>query len=141
MGYTTQFSGSIELSRPLTLAEAKQWLAEWVKPKGHRAEPNPGGYLQWVPSTDLRHVVWDEGEKFYNYTEWMRWVVARLSEIGVECNGTLLWSGEDAGDVGRIVVADGAVTEERFDKSAGSPHAPMTLRRLGEIALARIEEA
>ena len=35
----------------------------------------PGLWCQWVPSSDGTEIAWDEGEKFYNYEEWMQYLL------------------------------------------------------------------
>jgi hypothetical protein len=69
MGYTTEFTGAIGLSRKLTMAEAKELLEidETGTITGIRE------YFQWVPSETLDQIVWDGNEKFYKYTEQLEW--------------------------------------------------------------------
>lgn len=74
MGYTTKFKGAITLSRPLTFGEARK-LLEFHDDPDIIAGQHPGSYLQWVPTESLDGIVWDGGEKFYEYTEWMQWLV------------------------------------------------------------------
>lgn len=133
MGYTTKFSGCVALSRPLTMAEAKT-LLNFNEEPDEIPQPNPGGYMQWVPSKSLDAIGWDGQEKFYDYVPWMEWVCAWLKERGIVANGELHWSGEDATDNGRIVVIENTVTSI----SGSNPtkkFKPLTLRELADMAL------
>jgi hypothetical protein len=84
MGYTTEFTGAIGLSRKLTMAEAKELLEidETGTITGIRE------YFQWVPSETLDQIVWDGNEKFYKYTEQLEWLCRWLGEHGIRANGT-----------------------------------------------------
>ena len=71
----------------------------------------PGLWCQWVPSEDGSAIVWDEGEKFYNYVEWLRYLIEHfLAPWGYKLNGSVEWRGEEDDDRGRIVVKDNIVT-------------------------------
>lgn len=63
----------------------------------------PGLWCQWTPSDDGTAIEWDEGEKFYYYTEWLKYIVDHfLKPWGRELNGEVSWSGEDSDDIGVI---------------------------------------
>jgi hypothetical protein len=71
-------------------------------PKGQ-----PGLWCQWIPNDDGTAIIWDEGEKFYNYTEWLRYLIEHfLKPWGYVLSGEVQWSGEEQGDVGKIIVKD-----------------------------------
>ena len=38
-------------------------------------EGQPGLWCQWVPSHDGDMLVWDEGEKFYEYIPWLKYLM------------------------------------------------------------------
>lgn len=136
MGYTTKFSGKIQLSRSLTFAEAKQLLT-WADDPDNIDQAKPESYLQWVPSRELDAIGWDGNEKFYNYTEWMQWVCDWLKSIGITANGTLQWSGEETQDVGLLVVVDNiaTATEQRCNVDRFQP---IDLRELADMALEQV---
>jgi hypothetical protein len=137
MGRTTKFKGALTLSRALTLSEAKQ-LLEFNEDPDTIEGTHPDSYMQWVPTETLDGIVWDGVEKFYNYTEWMQWLVQWLKACDIDAGGELLWSGEDAGDVGVITVAGGLVTADSGRKKGVASGKPLTLAALGEIALAQL---
>lgn len=137
MGYTTEFIGSLSLSRPLTLSEAKQ-LLEFNDDPDTIELPHPDSYMQWVPTESLDGIMWDGNEKFYNYTEWMNWLVLWLGNRGIEAAGELLWRGEETGDVGVLSVAGDRVTAEHGRKPSKKGGKPLTLERLGEMALEQL---
>lgn len=143
MGYTTKFTGHLTLSRHLTMAEAKTLLE--ISEEYRTIEQSslasitdpapPKGYMQWVPDESLKHIVWDQNEKFYDYEQWLKWIVAALASWGIEAAGSFKWQGESVGDIGELLVVDGHVTSYEGKVNAISPKKPMTMRRLQEMAL------
>lgn len=75
----------------------------------------PGLWCQWIIEDDDQQVkghqlVWDGGEKFYGYTEWLEYLIYHFFERwGVKLNGNIRWQGEDTSDVGMIVVKNNNV--------------------------------
>lgn len=66
----------------------------------------PGLWCQWVPSEDLTGIEWDGNEKFYNYKEWMKYILKNfLVPKGYDISGKIHYQGEDAEDHGDL---DGA---------------------------------
>jgi hypothetical protein len=84
----------------------------------------PGLWCQWELQDDNVTIAWDEGEKFYHYAEWIKYIIDRvLIPRGYVLNGNVYWSGEESDDLGRLVVKDnhlevqhGEVTYEKFMK-------------------------
>lgn len=80
----------------------------------------PGLWCQWVPSDDGAALMWDEGEKFYDYVEWLRYLVTNfLTPWGHTLNGTVKWQGESADDFGEIVVRDSHVQTRTGRRTLG----------------------
>ena len=74
----------------------------------------PGLWCDWVPADDGAAIVWNGGEKFYNYVEWLEWLIRHLlAPWGYVLNGTVGWFGEDPDDQGKIVVNDNKLRIER----------------------------
>lgn len=74
----------------------------------------PSLWCQWVPSEDGREIVWDGGEKFYEYVLWLRYIINHfLQPWGYRVNGTVEWQGEESDDRGRIVVKNNAIKTAR----------------------------
>lgn len=122
MGYTTTFRGRLDLDRALSDEHAALLRRREI----HDDLDGPGGYLQWVPTSDLRGIEWDGGEKFRGYVPWLQYLARKLGEWGYNLSGTLLWQGEQAGDVGRLVVEDNQVTVEPWEHNprVGAPEKP-----------------
>lgn len=159
MGYSTDFSGSFTLNKPLAENHRKYLMAfsgtrrmrrnpnkittpdpirEAVGlPLGHSGDyfvgadlnnagqgmsadiidyncppsDQPGLWCQWVPNNDGTEIEWDGGEKFYNYIEWIKYLISNfLKPWGYKLNGTVEWHGEEHGDMGRIIIKDNKVT-------------------------------
>jgi hypothetical protein len=71
----------------------------------------PGLWCQWTTNEEGTHLVWDGGEKFYNYVEWLNYLINHFFEKwGVKLNGEITWEGEESEDMGKIVVVDNVVT-------------------------------
>lgn len=86
----------------------------------HNGPPSgqPGLWCQWTAIEAGTEIEWDGGEKFYDYIEWMKYIVEHfLKPWGCVVNGEITWVGEDSEDRGRIkavnnkiFVATGATT-------------------------------
>ena len=76
----------------------------------------PSLWCQWTPSEDGTAIEWDGGEKFYAYSEWLFYIINKiLAPNGYTLNGTVIWQGEETGDVGKIHVVDNVVTVAPWD--------------------------
>lgn len=65
----------------------------------------PGLWCQWTPTEDGEAIVWDGGEKFYDYVEWLQYLIAHfLKPWGYVLNGKVEWEGEERSDFGVICV-------------------------------------
>jgi len=84
----------------------------------HAPSGQPGLWCQWVPSEDGTAIVWDEGEKFYDYIGWIEYLIEHfLAPWGYVVNGQVDWSGEDSGDQGYITVKNNAVTTRDMEST------------------------
>jgi hypothetical protein len=78
----------------------------------------PGLWCQWAPSDDGKAITWDGGEKFYNYVEWLQYLIEHFLEPwGRKLDGEIHWHGEDSADFGiieveanRIRISEGRLT-------------------------------
>jgi hypothetical protein len=69
----------------------------------------PGLYCQWTPNDEGTEIAWDEGEKFYEYTEWIKFLILHfLKPWGYVVNGDTTWT-DDEGDAGEIIITDNVV--------------------------------
>jgi len=75
----------------------------------------PGLWCNWTLGEDNNSIEWNGAEKFYEYIEWMRYIIDELVERGYEMNGIISWEGEDRSDCGRIIVKDSKVNVIRFN--------------------------
>lgn len=82
-------------------------VLDWSRPP--REQPNV--YCQWTPNEAGTAIVWDEGEKFYDYVLWLDYILRHfLKGWGYVVNGTVEWQA-GRGDVGKIVVKDSEVVK------------------------------
>ena len=71
----------------------------------------PGLWCQWIPTDDGSELVWNGGEKFYNYVEWLQYLIDKiLAPRGYTLNGECQWFGENRDDGGTIIVKNNVVT-------------------------------
>jgi hypothetical protein len=71
----------------------------------------PGLWCQWIPNALGTAIVWNGGEKFYDYVEWLEYLIGHfLAPWGYLLNGEMKWAGEDEVDQGTILVKDNQVT-------------------------------
>lgn len=90
----------------------------------------PGLWCQWTVGDEFggllssdeldekgiaQTIVWDEGEKFYEYVRWLQYIIDHfLKPWGYTLNGTVRWSGEEVDDVGKIIVENNIINTETF---------------------------
>lgn len=71
----------------------------------------PGLWCQWIPTEDHMSIEWDGGEKFYNYEEWLLYIINNfLAPKGYTLNGQVKWQGEYGDDFGILKVRNNIVT-------------------------------
>ncbi len=116
MGYNTDFSGSFTVTPKLTdehvaylNAIAAGSLGRHPNALENEATPSdqPESWCQWIPTEDGEAIEWDGNEKFYNYEDWLRYLIDNfLRPWGHTLNGIVDYFGEDPLDLGRLIVRD-----------------------------------
>lgn len=72
------------------------------------SDPQPGLWCQWVIEGD--RLVWDGGEKFYDYVKWLEYLIKHFfTPSGYVLNGAVFYDGEDPDDFGKIIVTNNIV--------------------------------
>lgn len=109
MGYTTYFHGDFDIVElatgdPKLLDRYLHLELNLLNERDHRDDDDvPGIWCQWVPTQGGSRLAWDEGEKFYDYLEWLTWIVEhKLSPNGYGLSGRVYWDGEHPYDRGMI---------------------------------------
>lgn len=93
----------------LTTNYNERWTQNDLRTREGKCQP--GLWCQWTTDENGTHLMWDGGEKFYNYVEWLKYLINHFFEKwGVKLNGEVYWKGEDGEDMGKIVVKDNWVT-------------------------------
>lgn len=108
MGYNNDFYGEFRINKPLD-AETKALLKK-IYDQGDNQAP-VSKYNQnscgWIYDEINQSLVWDEGEKFNEYIEWIQYLVEQiLMPRGYIVNGGVEWQGEERDDQGRILIED-----------------------------------
>lgn len=71
-------------------------------------EGQPGLWCKWEPNSDGTAIVWSGAEKFYDYVEWIQYLLDHfLTPWGYKLSGRVDWQGEDEHDTGFIVIYNG----------------------------------
>ena len=69
----------------------------------------PGLWSHWV--IEDNQLVWDEGEKFYNYIEWLEFYITHFFEpYDLVLNGVAYFYGEERGDCGYIIIDENHIS-------------------------------
>jgi hypothetical protein len=90
----------------------------------HNRPPStqPGLWCQWVPNKDGTTIEWDGGEKFYDYVEWLKYIITNfLAPKGYVLNGLVEYQGEDNEDFGAIAVKDNKILLSKGIRRFGRP--------------------
>lgn len=125
MGYSTEFFGKINLSRKLSTQELEilHTVSEYQERNLDKHELSnlfndkvpPQSYCQWVVGSNNMSIVWDGGEKFYNYVQWMQFIIKTyLIPWKIVANGTIAWKGEEEEDIGKIHVKDNILSVDEW---------------------------
>lgn len=70
----------------------------------------PGLWCHWRPTEDGLFIEWDESEKFYEYVQWIEYLIEKVLEPkGYKLSGTVSYEGEDSSDFGKIVIKNNKV--------------------------------
>ena len=76
----------------------------------------PGLWCKWEITEDGQHLQWDGMEKFYNYVEWLEYLISVFFEPnGYFLNGVLKFIGEDFDDRGYIIVRRNCIEQMYTD--------------------------
>lgn len=71
----------------------------------------PGLWCNWVITKDGMSLKWNGAEKFYNYVEWLNYLIENFFKPwGIKLNGEVTWSGEESSDIGKINIKNNKVT-------------------------------
>ncbi len=113
MGYSTDLFGVVKFDKQLTIDQKKE-LEDFAEERHggntEKYEDVPSFYCQWVPTEDGRGLEWDGGEKFYNYVQWLEYLINKFFiPWGIKLNGEIEWEGEESGDLGKIIVTNNVV--------------------------------
>lgn len=82
----------------------------------------PGLWCQWVPTKNGGAIEWNGGEKFYDYVEWLEYLIKNFLEPwGYELNGSIQWGGDSKDDVGLIIVTDNKVVTKSLKQPEPTP--------------------
>ena len=72
----------------------------------------PRYWCNWCINEETGVVEWNGGEKFYQYTDWLIYLIENFFEpAGYILNGEFIWIGEDSDDRGKISVVNNKVSE------------------------------
>lgn len=106
IGVDAGFYVGAERCESLSMRDPKSGIVNY----NESPEGQPGLWCQWIANDEGTELVWDEGEKFYNYVEWLDYLIETFLKLwGYTLNGEVQWYGQDREDIGKIEVTDNAV--------------------------------
>lgn len=74
----------------------------------------PGLWCKWVPNEDGTAIKWNGAEKFYDYIEWIEYLIRTfLAPKGYILNGNVYWYGERIDDFGVIEIINNVIYVKR----------------------------
>ena len=92
--------------------------ANGIKDDNEHPTGVPGLWCQWIVN-EKGELCWSGGEKFYDYCEWLRYLIERFFQPeGYVLNGRILYTGERADDFGYIFVSDNQVERRSVSVNA-----------------------
>jgi hypothetical protein len=167
MGYSTTFKNKFNLNKPLDevtynfllgLGTTRRMARNVDKKYGVEGEfyvenddlgvvnsdkqpkTQSGLWCQWVPTEDHMAIEWDGGEKFYNYVQWIEYLISKvLAPRGYVLNGTVEFEGEDRHDYGEIEIVENNVNGKRLitdysiNKLLGLPKQTVSIKPLADV--------
>lgn len=99
---------------------------------GFREAVHPGLWCQWI-ITDDDELEWDGGEKFYNYVEWLEYLIDNFFEpLGYELTGDIIFQGEDTDDCG-VINVENNIVDVQYGMHVYSMHDVDTDRMIAEL--------
>lgn len=160
MGYSTDFEGHIDIEPPLSteemtflekFAESRRMKREqgpyfvegsednWNYPgvnmdagdHNHPPDGQPGLWCHWVPGNGGRMLEWDEGEKTYDFAEWLKYLIEHFIGSNPKAksqlpflqnhvlNGEIKAEGEDGDDRWDLIVRDNEVYVKPYEFQPG----------------------
>lgn len=131
MGYTTEFRGEFDITpalEPAQIEELKKFSEERHDALGESgvwelAPEMPGVWCEWEPDENGNHLRWNEAEKFYNYVDWLTYLVDHfLAPWGRKLNGDVAWAGEGSGDSGIIYALNNRIDAVADSHSNRGPY-------------------
>ena len=78
MGYTTDFRGQFGLDKKLD-EETYDFLVKFSETR-HDDINTPNIWCNWRPTDDRKSIEWNGMEKFYNYIEWIEYLIRKVFE-------------------------------------------------------------
>jgi len=70
----------------------------------------PSLWCGWEIDKDASGLQWDGGEKFYNYIEWLQYMIDNFfKRWNYVLDGEIEWEGEERDDIGIIIVSNNVV--------------------------------
>lgn len=76
----------------------------------------PSLWLQWVVSEDRTTLSWDEQEKFYDYIEWLHYLIEKiLAPKNYQLDGAVRFRGDDFDDVGTITITTNNISIHHWE--------------------------
>lgn len=106
----------------VVITSENRYAVEMMRIMGGNNVPpmgQPGLWCQWTPNDKGTAIIWNGGEKFYKYVDWLQYIITHFFDRwGYILNGTVTYQGEDYSDRGQIQVVNNVITviEDEVDE-------------------------
>lgn len=82
--------------------------------RSKECECQPSLWCQWILNDEGTELMWDEGEKFYNYIDWLNYLIKMFfTPWGIKLHGVVEYQGENPSDKGEIFVSSQAEIRDK----------------------------
>jgi hypothetical protein len=119
MSYSTEFNEYFTLTPNLS-SEQIATILQIARSPNQKWQPRPAlsgapfSWCHWIPNHYGNHLAWDGGERFYDYVEWLEYLIEfYFKPWGVVVSGEIDWQGDDCDDRGIIFAKDNKVEAVR----------------------------
>lgn len=123
MGYSTEFSGKLTISPPLSSEQVEEINEFCAQRHGGPTEHDfgmPGFWCDWEVDETGTKLYWNGAEKSYHMDKWLEVLIKKfIVPAGSAVNGRLFAQGEDRADVWLLIAENNQVSRLEMNIGEG----------------------